>query len=48
MTIKENDMKFRAYQRPYRVGWLGWFEDDDGKCIGFLGLDSHFAWHHSG
>jgi hypothetical protein len=37
-------MKFRAYQRPHLVGWLGWFEDDDGRCFGFLGLDNRFRW----
>lgn len=40
-------MKFRGYQRPHRVGWLGWFEDQDGLCVGFLGLDNHFVFCHS-
>lgn len=38
-------MKFRAYQRPHLVGWLGWFEDEDGYTVGFLGFDNHFVWH---
>ena len=38
-------MKFRAYQRPHLVGWLGWFEDGDGNVVGFLGFDSRFVWH---
>lgn len=44
---KEKTMKFKAYQRPHRVGWLGWFEDQDGACVGFLGLDNHFVFCHS-
>lgn len=38
-------MRFKAYQRPHLVGWLGWFEDEEGRAIGFLGLDSMFVWH---
>lgn len=39
-------MKFKAYQRPHKVGWLGWFEESDGTLVGFLGLDSHFMFYH--
>ena len=35
-------MVFKAYSKPHRVGWLGWFEDENGNLVGFLGLDSHF------
>ena len=40
-------MKFRAYQRPQKVGWLGWFEDEKGETFGFLGLDHCFVFHHA-
>jgi hypothetical protein len=38
-------MAFRAYRRPHRVGWLGWFEDEEGKLVGFLSLDGRFMFH---
>ncbi len=30
---------FKRYRIPDAVGWLGWFEDADGKAFAFLGLD---------
>jgi hypothetical protein len=39
-------MRFRGYQRPHKVGWLGWFEDDEGELIGFLALDGHFVFRN--
>lgn len=30
---------FTAYRNPTEVGWLGWFEDSQGKCTAFVGLD---------
>lgn len=32
---------FRKYSNPEAVGWLGWFEDGDGKATAFVGLDRH-------
>jgi len=40
-------MRFRAYSKPHRVGWLGWFEDNDNNLIGFLGLDNKFVWYNA-
>ena len=41
-------MRFHGYQRPHRVGWLGWFTDAADEVVGFLALDGHFHWHHTG
>lgn len=30
---------FRMYNNPLAAGWLGWFEDADGQCTAFVGLD---------
>jgi len=38
-------MAFKAYHRPHLVGWLGWFEDQDGNTVGFLALDGKFVFH---
>lgn len=40
-------MRFKAYQRPHLVGWLGWFEDENENAIGFLGLDNVFVFHNA-
>lgn len=39
-------MRFKAYQRPHKVGWLGWFEDDGGELVGFLALDQKFVFYN--
>lgn len=41
------EMMFKPYQRPHLVGWLGWFEDENGNAIGFLGLDNVFVFHNA-
>ena len=40
-------MKFRAYQKPWLVGWLGWVEDEEGYAVGFVGFDGQMTWHKS-
>jgi len=30
---------FKMYSDPSKVGWLGWFENDNGKVTAFVGLD---------
>jgi len=30
---------FRLYKNPKAAGWLGWFEDANGKTEAFVGLD---------
>jgi len=32
-------MMFKRYSCPDDVGWLGWFEDQDGIVTAFVGLD---------
>jgi len=32
-------MRFRLYQNPKEVGWLGWIEGENERCIGFVHLD---------
>lgn len=29
-------MTFKAYSKPHRVGWLGWFEDEHGNAVGYF------------
>jgi len=29
----------RLYKSPKNVGWLGWFEDNDGKTLAFVTLE---------
>ena len=37
---------FVAYRNPTKVGWLGWFEDDKGESIAFVGLDGRVVFLH--
>ena len=30
---------FHMCSNPEATGWLGWFDDADGKCMAFVGLD---------
>ena len=30
---------FKMYSNPESTGWLGWFEDNNGKAVAFVGLD---------
>ena len=30
---------FRMYSNPEATGWLGWFEDADGKATAYVALD---------
>ena len=30
---------FTLYSNPAATGWLGWFEDSNGKTTAFVGLD---------
>lgn len=35
---------FRRYKTP-NGSWLGWFEDEDGTCTGFVDVSGHIhAW----
>lgn len=39
-------MRFKPYQHPEKVGWIGWLESKRGKCLGFIHQDGHicFDW----
>lgn len=39
-------MKIKLYKRPEKVGWLGWLEGQNGRCIGFIKLNGEiqFGW----
>ena len=30
---------FKMYSNPAAAKWLGWFEDAEGNCTAFVGLD---------
>lgn len=29
----------KLYRNPKSVGWMGWFEDEDGKALAFVTLE---------
>ena len=29
----------KLYENPKSVGWLGWFEDENGKALAFVTLE---------
>lgn len=37
---------FHMYSNPEGAGWLGWFDDANGECVAFVGLDRKvkFMW----
>lgn len=41
-------MTFKGYHNPegHCAGWLGWIEDSDGNCLGFIHKDGRmkFDW----
>jgi len=37
---------FRMYSNPKATGWLGWFEDADGKATAFVSLDRRVTFMH--
>jgi len=39
-------MKIKLYHKPEEVGWLGWIEGENERCIGFVALDGRvqFGW----
>ena len=37
---------FKRYKNPESVGWLGWFEDAEGKATAFVGLDRRVIFMH--
>lgn len=37
---------FRMYHNPKATGWLGWFEDANGQCTAFVGLDRRIIFMH--
>jgi len=32
-------MKINFYKNPQNIGWLGWIDGENDRCIGFVKLD---------
>jgi len=39
-------MSIKLYKKPQEVGWLGWIEGENERCVGFIQLDGsvQFGW----